>query len=64
MAKGKPLQHLLKSCKYTQTSENNTAESYKNSSQVSQSPAVKFNTSCHHFFSKLSCMMYKLDKID
>ena len=63
MTKRKPVQHLLKSCKHPETSGNNIASSYENSQSTSRSLVVKFNTSCHHFLSKLSCMMYKLLKI-
>ena len=65
MEKSKLLQHLWKSSKNSQTSEYNIAYSYKNRHSISRSLfVVQFNTSCHHFFSKLSCMMQKLSKID
>ena len=64
MAKSKPQEHLLKFCKHPQTSENNIAQSYKNSQSISRSLVVKFNTSCHYFFSKLSCIIHQLLKIN
>ena len=52
MTKSKPLEQLLKSCKYPETSDNNIALLYKNSQSISRSLAVKFNTSCHYIFSQ------------
>ena len=58
--KSKPLQNLLKSCKQLQASDSYIAYSYENSHLISRFFVVEHNTSWHHFFPKLLCMMYEL----
>ena len=58
--KSKPLQNLLKSCKQLQASDSYIAYSYENSYSISRFLVVEHNTSWHHFFPKLLCMMYEL----
>ena len=58
--KSKPLQNLLKSCKQLQASDSYIAYSYENSHSISRFLVVEHNTSWHHFFPKLLCMMCEL----